>query len=1070
MIEKWLLLQVQVAIMVLVILVLRQCMKKLPKVYSYALWLLVFVRLLCPVTLESRVSLIPSGQEWSALFTSLEERTGLDIAEGREGVAEETELMDAFAGTGQAGTDNSANQPIGTDKSENQPGAVGAVTYPEQSVLEALNTNQPGEAGAATGIDQAVGGGTGININAADGTGSAIGIEQSGTNGIIPGNQRFLAVLIPVIMLFGTIGILLYNMIALLRIRRRLKMAVWQEENIFISDRIETPFVTGFLKPRIYLPAFLGPKEQKYVLFHEQVHIKRKDYLVKNIAFLLTALYWYNPFVWVSFLLMGQDMEMSCDETVVRKLGEGIKKQYSQSLLNFAIGKNGMPVTPLPFGENSVKQRVKNILSYKKAKTWGCVAGAVVILIAGITLLTTRGPERETLVSSQETENAQETQVSENSQDDGAASTPAPAADTDEESAGTKIDRSSAELVLGRWAEAFSDRDGDLLYELSLDKDNFQKWDMVYPLEEGGYAFGASSPWPWMHGYEIQYEQGGTEAVIRYFMNSSEPAITIGREMVEVVKEGEEYYINHKDFQMFDDIKNAEEFALAYEEGYPNMRQYAAVINRHLIDGIDDAYYSGYKDPVSAAKTILHLGEGTGEVKYRMAATREDGMTAMVTYTFAQDGSRVEIPMQMAEPVQPIWMVDDGNGDVFQIFQELSERELSGSDTGSEDVVYQVTSLGIYQKASGEVECLYPYFAGTDPRMCLYDQRLLFMTDLNYTEGNLDWAENGICWINIFSEEYGVLDLAGYDNDRLIGSFFVGDGYIRIYFQGSNADRTYLMPDTGKIIRNGMTAEEMFPEQADEYGLALSENLLQEKGDLRNIAYHTAVETYAYLDMDQDGNTEKIVLCPYDNNSASGYTILDHFKLTIGDAVLEGYGENICNDIWAISLDGESLLLVLYEDGPSGDPYTTFYRYQDGKIEEAGSFGDDIRACVIGTDGVISGSIRCDIMQTNRIYVKWQQNAEGNIEQMPQDIYEFAYVFDVELKTDLPVYKEPGSRESFTITPQTVRLVQVTSDYGWVQLETLNGEKGWFKVEGIGTVTDLDKDATSVFDGLQFYD
>lgn len=1024
MIEKWLLLQVQVAIMVLVILVLRQCMKKLPKVYSYALWLLVFVRLLCPVTLESRVSLIPSGQEWSV-----------------------------------------------TDSSENQPGETGADTYPNQSVLETLNTNQPGGVGTATGIDQSVGGGTGININAADGTGSATGIKQSDTNGTIPAYQRVFGILIPVIMLFGTIGILLYNVIALLRIRRRLKTAVHQEENIYISDRIETPFVTGFLKPRIYLPAFLGPREQEYVLFHEQVHIKRKDYLVKNIAFLLTALYWYNPFVWVSFLLMGQDMEMSCDETVVRKLGEGIKKQYSQSLLNFAIGKNGMPVTPLPFGENSVKQRVKNILSYKKAKTWGCVAGAVVILIAGITLLTTRGPERETLVLSQETESSQETQVSENFQGDGPASTPAPAADMNEgRPAGTEIDRSSAELVLGRWAEAFSDRDGDLLYELSLDKENYKKWDMVYPLAEGGYAFGASSPWPWMHDYEIQYEQGGTEAVIRYFMNSSEPAITIGREMVEVVKEGEEYYIDHKSFQMFDNIKSAEEFTLAYGEGYPNMRQYAAVINRHLIDGIDDAYYSGYKDPVSAAKLILHLGEGTGEVKYRMAATREDEMTAMVTYTFARDGSRVEIPMQVAEPVQPIWMVDDGNGDIFQVFEELSERELSGSDTGSEDVVYQVTSLGIYRKASGETECLYPYFAGTDPGMCLYDQRLLFQTDLNYAEGNLDWAANGICWINVFSKEYGVLDLEGYDNDRLIGSFFVGDGYIRIYFQGSNADRTYLLPDTGKIIRNGMTAEEMFPEQADEYGLALSENLLQEKGNLRNIAYHTSVETYAYLDMDQDGNTEKIVLSPYDNNSASGYTILDHFKLTIGDAVLEGYGENICNDIWAISLDGESLLLVLYEDGPSGDPYTTFYRYQDGKIEEAGSFGEDIRACVIGTDGAISGSIRCDIMQTNRIHVKWQQNAEGNIEQIPQDIYEFTYVFDVELKTDLPVYKEPGSRESFTITPQTVRLVQLTSDYGWVQLETLNGERGWFKVEGIGTVTDLDKDATSVFDGLQFYD
>lgn len=1082
--EKWIFLQVQIGIMVLIILALRQCMKKLPKVYSYVLWLLVFVRLLCPVTIESRISLIPSGETGilqDVVENWLDNGEVTNDAAGTDGNVALNGMEGAVAGNvnGIPGTDNIVNvdgmqNSANTLNAGNMPGAENTSDANLPSGNAGMLQNTVGTIQGNAKIDEGTLGLTTEHAALPDGAETGKSVSE---------------LILAVIICIGTAGILSYNFYALLRIKKKLRDVVWQEENVFVCDKMETPFVTGFLKPRIYLPATLQGAEREYVLCHERTHIRRKDYLVKNVAFLLTAVYWYNPFVWVAFILMECDMEMSCDEAVVGKLGSEIKKQYSQSLLSFAVGKTGMPVTPLPFGENSVKQRVKNVLSYKKARVWACVAGIIVIVIAGVTLLTTRmpgdGEQNLPLVtaSPEPPGNGEEADVQATIEpqassvpDSSAPATfvPAPVVDMDDGLyVRTEIDRKDVEQVLYGWAEAFSGRDGDRLYELSQDKENFEKWDLVYPLEEGGYAFGASSPWPWMHHYEIFYEEGGTEAVIRYEMNSSEPAITIGREVVEVVKEGEEYAINHKEFKQFDNIRNAGEFALAYDDGYPNMQQYAAVINRHLQDGINDAYYNQYKDPVSAAKLILHLGEGTGEVTYRESATQEEETAAMVTYTFAEDGSQVEIPMQTAEPVWPIWMVDNGIGQMFRVYEAVGEQP-----------AYLVTNLGIYAQTDEGTECLYPYFVGVQPMLCIQDDRLFFMTDLNYEEGNLDWINNGICYINRYTGESGILQLAGYDNDKSIDYFYIGDGYVNVMFTGEDLVSMYLLPDTGRVVYNDKTAEELFPEQAEEYGQELSKDVLERKTCLFRIAHHTAEETYAYIDLDLDGTTDKIVLKPDPKEGYIGYTPLDYYTLTVNDVAVEfEFMECLINDMWAISLDGESILFVLYEAGPSDDPYTHFYRYEDGKLVKVGGISDDIRSCEIGADGlngdndstispngIISGTTRCDIVQSNYIYVKWHQNAEGVIEQISEETYEFVNQNEVELKVDLPLYSSPGGEEGFGIGPQKVSITTVTSDHKWVKIVAENGDEGWCRIESWGTIVDLDMISPDVFEGLQFFD
>lgn len=149
-----------------------------------------------------------------------------------------------------------------------------------------------------------------------------------------------------------------------------------------------TPFVFGFLKPRIYIPAGMSEQELSHILLHEQTHIDRRDYLVKPLMFLLVILHWFNPLMWLSFVLMSKDMEMSCDEVVIRKLGPQVKSSYSGSLLGFSARRSGlMTGSPLAFGESSVKARIKHILAYRKptSRSMAACTLLIVILLIGCT-------------------------------------------------------------------------------------------------------------------------------------------------------------------------------------------------------------------------------------------------------------------------------------------------------------------------------------------------------------------------------------------------------------------------------------------------------------------------------------------------------------------------------------------------------------------------------------------------------------------------------------------------------------------------------------------------------------
>ena len=183
---------------------------------------------------------------------------------------------------------------------------------------------------------------------------------------------------------------LLYSGISYLKIRKKVRIAVPLRSNIWIADDIKSPFVIGFLKPKIYLPNNLGEQEQEYIILHEQHHIRRLDHVIKTLAFLALTIHWFNPLVWFAFVLACKDMEMSCDEAVIRKIGENVRADYSASLLTLATGHRIIAGTPLAFGEGDTKGRIRNLAKWKKPAIWVLVLTIIICLILGVCLITDR--------------------------------------------------------------------------------------------------------------------------------------------------------------------------------------------------------------------------------------------------------------------------------------------------------------------------------------------------------------------------------------------------------------------------------------------------------------------------------------------------------------------------------------------------------------------------------------------------------------------------------------------------------------------------------------------------------
>ncbi|WP_343247179.1 M56 family metallopeptidase [Diplocloster hominis] len=339
---------------IICMLAVRLLMKKLPKAFCSLLWVIVFIRLVCPVAFESSFSLVPgTGFDPVRLMEEGEtHRQGnQDRDQGQAAViagraAQTGEALENLSGTGVGKKDASWELDAGgagLSMDKQQTGSVG-------EEADALENPAKGEAGT-------------IGTAAA-----AVPNNLAGAGCVVWGS--------------GIVLLLLYSLGSYFGLRRRLGTAIPDGEGCYISGRIRTPFVLGMFRTKIYLPVDLSPEEKEHVLLHERMHIRRGDTVFKPVFYLALVIHWFNPLVWFSYHLMSKDMEMACDEAVMRKLGENKRTDYCRSLLNLALRGQPRTARPLAFGESNTTQRVKNILNYRRPAAW--VKAAAIVLAAAV--------------------------------------------------------------------------------------------------------------------------------------------------------------------------------------------------------------------------------------------------------------------------------------------------------------------------------------------------------------------------------------------------------------------------------------------------------------------------------------------------------------------------------------------------------------------------------------------------------------------------------------------------------------------------------------------------------------
>ena len=197
------------------------------------------------------------------------------------------------------------------------------------------------------------------------------------------------------VWLIGLGAMLLYALVSYLRLRRRVSVSLCVRENIYLCDAISSPFILGVVKPRIYLPSGLDEVQRQNVLSHERAHLTRRDHWWKPLGFALLAVYWFNPVLWLAYALLCRDIELACDERVIRTMDESAVKTYSTVLLACSMPRKAVITCPLAFGEIGVKERVRNALHYKKPAFWVVAASVAVCVVVAVCFLT--NPEHETM-------------------------------------------------------------------------------------------------------------------------------------------------------------------------------------------------------------------------------------------------------------------------------------------------------------------------------------------------------------------------------------------------------------------------------------------------------------------------------------------------------------------------------------------------------------------------------------------------------------------------------------------------------------------------------------------------
>lgn len=320
---------IAVCVVILTVFAVRLFLRRAPKKYSYILWAIVGIYLLCPIRLSSPISIYSLINNVSDTFL---EHHSLPL-----------------------------NAKNFADKNK---------TYNEKNQKTKDSNKSKFDNVSSTNKNQK----TKQNHN-----------NTAGTENI---SQSLTVTTTAYIWLCGCIVLLVRNLFLIWRTKQTVLMAIRRKDNIYESECISTPFVLGIVRPKIYIPFNLSEQEREYILKHEQYHIRRKDQIIKICAYILCVIYWFQPLIWFAYFVMIRDMEMSCDEYVLKNSKSDIRAAYSTSLLKLAT-KTGDFNAGLPaFGESDIRKRVKNIMKFNAKKKWVSVVAAIAVVIVGVSCLT----------------------------------------------------------------------------------------------------------------------------------------------------------------------------------------------------------------------------------------------------------------------------------------------------------------------------------------------------------------------------------------------------------------------------------------------------------------------------------------------------------------------------------------------------------------------------------------------------------------------------------------------------------------------------------------------------------
>lgn len=561
--------------LILAVILLRLLFRKAPKWISCLLWALVALRLICPVSLESIFSLIPSGE------------------------------------TIQHDTVVSANPSINS--------GVGLVDNVVNPVLRES-------------------------------------FRPQSVAGVNPLQVWLFAA--EIIWAAGVCVMLLYALVSYVRLRIRVRAAVRLYDSVFLCEFIDTPFILGVVRPRIYIPYGMGEELREPVLAHEKAHLKRGDYFWKVLGYILLSVYWFHPLCWAAYVLFCKDIELACDERVIRNYDFHQKKMYAEALLECSVKRHSVAVCPLAFGEVGVKARIKSVLHYKKPSFWVITAAVLACAAAAVCFLTDpveniADTEEETLTDN----GGGEAQSEENGVPENGGL---------EREADLSVE--SVREVIGQWTKAFVGRNGNTIAALATDEliEKLEERELLSG-SEGQRSFGLSSPWPIYEETDVfVYSFDENEAQIYYYAWTSDPHVTVWSEKLYYELREGSYVFTGEELFWFDDISSAEMFAEAYGSSIDgSIMDYESngageILNQNALLSSSDLYRDLF-EPESAALNLLNLSDDPAAVKIERIF--DEGSHVVLLITFLNDNESVSIGMMQPYGEYGIWIPTNGKAE-----------------------------------------------------------------------------------------------------------------------------------------------------------------------------------------------------------------------------------------------------------------------------------------------------------------------------------------------------------------------------------------------------------------------